>query len=57
MTLTAKILSSIIFAFVLAGCGQSGPLYVPGDPSSVRTPPQSEQADEDSEDENEDDDQ
>lgn len=22
-----------------AGCGQSGPLYLPGDPSQVRQPP------------------
>ena len=26
----------------LVGCGQSGPLYVPGNPSTIRTPPQSE---------------
>ena len=25
--------------FLLAGCGQSGPLYITGDPSAIRPPP------------------
>jgi predicted small lipoprotein YifL len=25
--------------FLLAGCGQSGPLYIAGDPSEIRQPP------------------
>jgi predicted small lipoprotein YifL len=25
--------------FVAAGCGQSGPLYVPGNPSRISNPP------------------
>ncbi len=33
--MTNKILAILLFAFALAACGQSGPLYVPGDPSSV----------------------
>ncbi len=44
MTLTTKILSALLLAFALAGCGQSGPLYVPGDPSSVRQPPETPEA-------------
>ena len=28
-----------IFGFLLAGCGQSGPLYLPGDPSEIQQPP------------------
>ena len=47
MTLTAKILAVLSFAFALAACGQSGPLYVPGDPSSVKQPqpvPESEES-------------
>ncbi len=44
--MTLKILLSLLFAFVLAGCGQSGPLYIPGDPSSVETPEQAEEDDE-----------
>ena len=34
----SKLLLALLLAFILAGCGQSGPLYVPGDPSSVETP-------------------
>ena len=33
-----RLIAVLFFAFVLAGCGQSGPLYVPGDPSSVQQP-------------------
>ncbi|MFQ6004900.1 MAG: lipoprotein [Woeseia sp.] len=47
----------IVTAFVLgllfaAGCGQKGPLYLPGNPSRIKTevpPPQQGQADEDDE--------
>ena len=35
-TMLTKILAVLFFAFALAACGQSGPLYVPGDPSSVQ---------------------
>lgn len=44
--MTFKILFSLILAFVLAGCGQSGSLYVPGDPSSVEAKPQTVNDDE-----------
>ena len=27
------------FGFLLAGCGQSGPLYLPGDPSEIQQAP------------------
>ena len=44
-----------ISCFALAGCGQSGPLYLPGDPSAVRDVPQPAQAtDEDDNDQGED---
>ena len=39
-------LATLFLLGVLAGCGQSGPLYVPGDPSEVQTtqpPPESEE--------------
>ena len=40
----------------IAGCGQSGPLYVPGDPSSIQAAPEepieNEEEDEDAEDAN-----
>ena len=36
--MTIKILALLSFAFALAACGQSGPLYISGDPSSVQEP-------------------
>ena len=42
------LLASLLFMF-LVGCGQSGPLYVPGDPSTVQPPPESQQNDNDDE--------
>ena len=50
------LLIAAICGFALAGCGQSGPLYLPGDPSQIRNaPPPVENAD-DEEDEDGDDD-
>ncbi len=42
-----------VFASMLmiSGCGQSGPLYVPGDPSTMAVPPSQDSADEEAEDE------
>ena len=39
--------TALLLILFLAGCGQSGPLYVPGDPSSIEPP--REQADSDEE--------
>jgi predicted small lipoprotein YifL len=55
MTLTSKILSILIAALALAACGQSGPLYVPGDPSSVQQPQPVPEADENGDENSEDD--
>ena len=42
------LLIAAISCFALFGCGQSGPLYLPGDPSQIREAPQPAQdADED----------
>ena len=30
----------LLLTFVLGACGQSGPLYVPGDPSTIHPPPE-----------------
>ena len=49
MTLTTKILAALLLAFALAGCGQSGPLYIPGDPSSVEEAPQAPAGNDESE--------
>lgn len=41
------LLIAAISGFALSGCGQSGPLYLPGDPSEIReAPPPVENADE-----------
>lgn len=37
--MTYKIFAALLLAFVLAGCGQSGPLYIPGNPSQISQPP------------------
>ena len=34
------VLLAMIFGFILAGCGQSGPLYLADDPSEIHDPPQ-----------------
>ena len=30
----------LLLTLVLGACGQSGPLYVPGDPSTIHPPPE-----------------
>ncbi len=39
MTHSSKALATLLLIFSLAGCGQSGPLYLPGDPSEVQSLP------------------
>jgi len=48
-------LATLFLLGILAGCGQSGPLYVPGDPSSIQTPPETPEAEEESDENGEDD--
>jgi predicted small lipoprotein YifL len=38
---------------ILSGCGQSGPLYIPGDPSQMAVPPSQSSTTEDKEEESE----
>ena len=40
-----------LFGFLLAGCGQSGPLYLPGDPSEIQQAPRPAETTAESEDE------
>jgi len=44
-------LAIIASLFLFAGCGQSGPLYIPGDPSQMAVPPEQDTANKESEDE------
>ena len=39
MTHSSKILAAFLLIFTLVGCGQSGKLYLPGDPSEVQSLP------------------
>jgi predicted small lipoprotein YifL len=32
-------LAAITFVFLSSGCGQSGPLYISGNPSEIQEPP------------------
>ena len=45
--------AAVLLAFVLAGCGQNGPLYLPGNPSEMKVPPQAPQESSDEQDEDE----
>ncbi|MDX1507258.1 MAG: lipoprotein [Woeseiaceae bacterium] len=37
MTISKAIIAVLLLGFALAGCGQSGPLYLPGNPSEVQS--------------------
>ncbi len=51
--MTRTTLTALLLLAVLAGCGQKGPLYLPGNPSEVRADPgAAETADEEDEAEN-----
>ncbi|MEJ2256379.1 MAG: lipoprotein [Woeseiaceae bacterium] len=39
-----KLLIAVLAALILCGCGQSGPLYIPGNPSRIENPPPAEDA-------------
>ena len=51
---TMKRLSVFVAAllFIIAGCGQSGPLYVAGNPSKIQQPPAAESTADEEQDEN-----
>ena len=34
----------LAFMFLFSGCGQSGPLYIPGNPSQMAVPPSQQTA-------------
>jgi len=43
LTFLIAVLASLFF---VSGCGQSGPLYVPGNPSTMAVPPSQDTANE-----------
>ena len=45
-----RLLCALLFIAALSGCGQSGPLYLPGDPSEIRSVPPEPTEEEDTED-------
>lgn len=55
MTLTHKTIAALLFGLFLAGCGQSGPLYIPGEPTSTEPPAQQADSDENGENDTEED--
>lgn len=46
-----RLIAACLLGLFLVGCGQSGPLYLPGNPSEIRqpAPSDSEKPDEDAE--------
>jgi len=57
MTSTHSIPVLLLVLLGVAGCGQSGPLYLPGNPSEVESPPAASPAENgDADDEDDDDD-
>lgn len=38
-----RTLTALFIVMLVAGCGQSGPLYLPGDPSEIQPPPEAQQ--------------
>jgi predicted small lipoprotein YifL len=47
-------LTAMLLILLLAGCGQSGPLYIPGDPSSIESAAEQPVSEEDKDDDPED---
>ncbi len=39
MKRTLLALTALAFVLPFTGCGQSGPLYIPGNPSKIQQPP------------------
>ena len=46
--------SALACMFLFSGCGQSGPLYIPGNPTTMAAPPPEETASEDESEEEQD---
>ncbi len=53
LTIFVTTLSAIALVSLFSGCGQSGPLYVPGNPSKMAVPPSTRPSDEEEKEEEE----
>ena len=53
MTSPLRALAAVLLLMFLVGCGQSGPLFVPGDPSVIEPQPQTDAAEEDEDEDDE----
>ncbi len=51
MTLPFRLIAVLVLLVAFTGCGQSGPLYIPGNPSSVQAPPADSAAEDEDEEE------
>lgn len=45
------LIAAFAFIILFSGCGQSGPLYIPGNPSKMAVPPSQETASEEEQEE------
>lgn len=52
--MTHRTFAALLLIFLLGACGQSGPLYIPGDPSRIEQPPPAAESTADEEEESED---
>jgi predicted small lipoprotein YifL len=50
-----RTLAAILLLLLLGACGQSGPLYIPGNPSRIEQPPPAAESTAEEEDEGEED--
>ena len=50
MTSSLRALTTLFLLLFLIGCGQSGPLFIPGDPSAIEVQSEPQGAAEDDED-------
>ena len=39
-----SLIAVLAWLFIVSGCGQSGPLYIPGNPSTMAVPPSQQTA-------------
>ena len=52
--MTHRTLAALLLVFLIGACGQSGPLYIPGNPSKIEQPPPAAESTADEEEEAED---